>query len=182
MLFLHFCLQISFFFCTFVADFVKIGTLLPQSDEILHGAAYVPHVELQLGLLPNDEMENRKMDERRESEIVYSRSVKAGKRIYYLDVKKDRTGDYYLCITESKKRVMGEEAPQFEKHKLFLYKEDFEHFSEGLDDVIAYVKGQVGEIESRKEWVPEDGDKPADAEEEPAEKKRGLLGRLIGKD
>ena len=134
------------------------------------------------------EMENRKFDERRESEIVYSRSVKAGKRIYYLDVKKDRTGDYYLCITESKKRVMGEEAPQFEKHKLFLYKEDFAHFAEGLEDVIAYVKGQVGEIESRREWVPgETEEAPAEAKpeaetEEPAEKKRGLLGRLIGKD
>lgn len=135
------------------------------------------------------EMENRKFDERRESEIVYSRSVKAGKRIYYLDVKKDRTGDFYLCITESKKRVMGEEAPQFEKHKLFLYKEDFQHFSEGLEDVIAYVKGQVGEIEARREWTPEEETKPeAEAQEpeaqaeEPQEKKRGLLGRLIGKD
>lgn len=137
-------------------------------------------------------MENRKFDERRESEIVYSRSVKAGKRIYYLDVKKDRTGDHYLCITESKKRVMGEEAPQFEKHKLFLYKEDFAHFCEGLEDVIAYVKNQVGEIESRREWVPEEAGKPAEAEaeakpeeaeaEEPAEKKRGLLDRLMGKE
>ena len=134
-------------------------------------------------------MENRKFDERRESEIVYSRSVKAGKRIYYLDVKKDRTGDYYLCITESKKRVMGEEAPQFEKHKLFLYKEDFAHFSEGLEDVIAYVKGQVGEIEGRREWTPEEAEAKPEAQpeaeaqaEEPAEKKRGLLGLLIGKD
>ena len=134
-------------------------------------------------------MENRKFDERRESEIVYSRSVKAGKRIYYLDIKKDRTGDHYLCITESKKRVMGEETPQFEKHKLFLYKEDFAHFCEGLEDVIAYVKAQVGEIESRREWVPEEADKPAEAEakaeaaqEEPVEKKRGLLDRLIGKE
>ncbi len=118
---------------------------------------------------------------------MYSRSVKAGKRIYYLDVKKDRTGDYYLCITESKKRVMGEEAPQFEKHKLFLYKEDFAHFSEGLDDVIAYVKGQVGEIESRREWAPEQAEedaepKPEAEAAEPAEKKRGLFGRLIGKE
>ena len=135
-------------------------------------------------------MENRKFDERRESEIVYSRSVKAGKRIYYLDVKKDRTGDFYLCITESKKRVMGEETPQFEKHKLFLYKEDFAHFSEGLQDVIGFVKDQVGEIEARKEWTPEEAEAPAEAKEaesaesqdEPAEKKRGLLGRLIGKD
>ena len=128
-------------------------------------------------------MENRKFDEKRESEIVYSRSVKAGKRIYYLDVKKDRTGDYYLCITESKKRQMGEEVPQFEKHKLFLYKEDFAHFSEGLQDVIAYVKEQVGDIPERKEWTPE-GEQPA-AEEEPAapeEKKRGFLDRLMGKE
>lgn len=131
---------------------------------------------------PVGKMENRKFDERRESEIVYSRSVKAGKRIYYLDVKKDRTGDYYLCITESKKRQMGEEIPQFEKHKLFLYKEDFAHFSEGLQDVIAYVKEQVGDIPERKEWVPE-GEQPA-AEEQPApeEKKRGFLDRLMGKD
>ena len=138
------------------------------------------------GRSPIIEMENRKFDERRESEIVYSRSVKAGKRIYYLDVKKDRTGDYYLCITESKKRVMGEEAPQFEKHKLFLYKEDFAHFTEGLEDVIAYVKGQVGEIEARREWTPEDSESAAEAKSEEnvaePEKKRGLLDRLMGKD
>lgn len=131
---------------------------------------------------PVGKMENRKFDERRESEIVYSRSVKAGKRIYYLDVKKDRTGDYYLCITESKKRQTGEEIPQFEKHKLFLYKEDFAHFSEGLQDVIAYVKEQVGDIPERKEWVPE-GEQPAAEEQHaPEEKKRGFLDRLMGKD
>ena len=127
-------------------------------------------------------MENRKFDEKRESEIVYSRSVKAGKRIYYLDVKKDRTGDYYLCITESKKRQSGEEVPQFEKHKLFLYKEDFAHFSEGLNDVIAYVKEQIGDIPERKEWTPE-GEQPAEEEQAaPEEKKRGFLGRLMGKE
>ena len=118
-------------------------------------------------------MENRKFDERRESEIVYSRSVKAGKRIYYLDVKKDRTGDHYLCITESKKRVMGEEAPQFEKHKLFLYKEDFAHFTEGLEDVIAYVKSQLGDFEQRPEWTPEAKEEAAPEE---GEKKKGLFG------
>ena len=123
-------------------------------------------------------MENRKFDERRESEIVYSRSVKAGKRIYYLDVKKDRTGDYYLCITESKRRqAEGEEAPSFEKHKVFLYKEDFAHFTEGLQDVIAYVQSQLGAIESRQEWTPEnqvEAEKNSvDAEET---KKKGLFG------
>ena len=121
-------------------------------------------------------MENQK-DERREAEIVYSRSVKAGKRIYYLDVRKARNGDLYLCITESKRRQNdGEEAPSFEKHKLFLYKEDFAHFTEGLQDVIGYVKSQLGNIEARTEWTPEEKEEPAApaAEEEP--KKKGLFG------
>ena len=121
-------------------------------------------------------MKNQK-DERREAEIVYSRSVKAGKRIYYLDVRKARNEDLYLCITESKRRQNdGEEAPSFEKHKLFLYKEDFAHFTEGLQDVIGYVKSQLGDIEARTEWTPEEKEEPAApaAEEEP--KKKGLFG------
>lgn len=117
----------------------------------------------------------KKQDERREQEIVYSRSVKAGKRIYYLDVRKARNNDLYLSITESKRRqAEGEEAPTFEKHKLFLYKEDFAHFTEGLQDVIAYVQTQLGEIESRPEYVPEEqAEQPAE-EEEP--RKKGLFG------
>ena len=101
-------------------------------------------------------MENRRHEMKNEPEIVYSRSVKAGKRIYYLDVKKARNEDLYLCITESKRKQVGEtEVPQFEKHKVFLYKEDFAHFTEGLNDVIAFVQSQLGEIEERKEWIPE---------------------------
>jgi hypothetical protein len=139
-------------------------------------------------LLPKivKEMENRKFEERREPEIVYSRSVKAGKRIYYLDVRKARNEDLYLCITESKRRQAGEEEqPSFEKHKLFLYKEDFARFSEGLQDVIGYVQQQFGEIEQRPEWKPESEQAEA-AEaaepETPAEetkdepKKKGLFG------
>ncbi len=127
-------------------------------------------------------MEERRFEDRKEPEIVYSRSVKAGKRIYYLDVKKARNEDLYLCITESKKKSGGEdEAPQFEKHKVFLYKEDFAHFTEGLEDVINFVKNQVGTIEEREEWKPEDDaeNKDAASEEKPAEEKRGFFGRLI---
>ena len=62
-------------------------------------------------------------EERRDQEIVYSRSVKAGKRIYYLDVRKARNNDLYLCITESKRlQNEVEDAPSFYKHKLFIYK------------------------------------------------------------
>ena len=118
----------------------------------------------------------KNQEERRDQEIVYSRSVKAGKRIYYLDVRKARNNDLYLCITESK-RLPGEAegaAPQFEKHKVFLYKEDFAHFTESLQDVIAYVQSQLGEIEARQEYVPEDEAAQEEAAEEP--KKKGLFG------
>ncbi|MBQ3998091.1 MAG: DUF3276 family protein [Paludibacteraceae bacterium] len=123
-------------------------------------------------------MENQ---ERREQEIVYSRSVKAGKRIYYLDVRKARNEDLYLCITESKRRqAEGDEVPTFEKHKVFLYKEDFAHFTEGLQDVIAYVQSQMGDIEERQEWTPEKEEASAaqaeDAAGDETPKKKGLFG------
>ena len=123
--------------------------------------------------------EKMEKDERREPEIVYSRSVKAGKRIYYLDVRKARNEDLYLCITESKRRqAEGEEVPSFEKHKLFLYKEDFAHFTEGLNDVIAFVQSQLGTIEERQEWTPE----AEDAKEESAKtEEKGLIGSLLEK-
>ncbi|MCR4665011.1 MAG: PUR family DNA/RNA-binding protein [Paludibacteraceae bacterium] len=125
-------------------------------------------------------MEGRKFETSGEPEIVYSRSVKAGKRIYYLDVKKARNDDLYLCLTESKRRQGAEEEPpQFEKHKLFLYKEDFSHFLEGLNDVVNYVRSQVGEIEDREEWTPRDADNQSDAEaeeENEEQPKRGLFG------
>ena len=113
--------------------------------------------------------------------LFRSRSVKAGKRIYYLDVRKARNEDLYLCITESKRRQMEGEEPTFEKHKVFLYKEDFAHFTEGLQDVIAYVQNQLGAIEERQEWKPEaqEASEAAPAAAEPAEeepKKKGLFG------
>lgn len=126
-------------------------------------------------------MENQKGN-RREPEIVYSRSVKAGKRIYYLDVKKARNEDLYVCITESKKTGGSEtEAPSFEKHKLFLYKEDFARFAEGLEDVINYVKNELGEIEAREEWVPTTAPAPEVAAEtkkdtQPAEEESAAAG------
>lgn len=112
-------------------------------------------------------MEKKSGERRKEPEIVYSRSVKAGKRVYYLDVKKTRSEDLYVCITESKK-VQGEaDSFSFEKHKIFLYKEDFKHFAEGLEDVIGYVTNELGEVPEREEWTPQA--EAEVAEEEPAE-------------
>jgi hypothetical protein len=79
-----------------------------------------------------------------DKDLVFSENVKAGKRIYYFDVKQSRNGDKYIAITESKKIVDGTpEAPHFtfEKHKLFLYKEDYEKFITALTKVIAVAKG-----------------------------------------
>ena len=130
------------------------------------------------------EMENRRFEGKNEPEIVYSRSVKAGKRIYYLDVKKARNEDLYLCITESKRKQTGEaEPPQFEKHKVFLYKEDFAHFTEGLNDVISFVQSQLGDIEERQEWTHETDTTEA-AAEKPAEERhedKSILGSILNR-
>ena len=93
-----------------------------------------------------------------DKEIVFSKSIKAGKRIYYLDVKKNRKDEMFLAITESKKVVTGEGEDlqvSFEKHKIFLYKEDFDKFSEGLDEVVNYIKAAIGgEIPTKSTEAP----------------------------
>lgn len=82
----------------------------------------------------------------REREEVFSKKVRAGKRTYFFDVKATRSNDYYVTITESKKRF---EDGAFIKHKIFLYKEDFEKFAEGLGDVVEYIKSQQEVVEKR---------------------------------
>ena len=71
---------------------------------------------------------------------VYSRPVRAGKRTYFFDVKATKGNDYYLTITESKRRIEKDGRFAYDKHKIFLYKEDFEKFSQGLEEVISYIK------------------------------------------
>ena len=74
-------------------------------------------------------------------EEIFSRTVRAGKRTYFFDVKATRSNEYYLTITESKRRFNNEQGKFFyEKHKLFLYKEDFEKFANGLNDVIEFIQ------------------------------------------
>ena len=76
-------------------------------------------------------------------EEIYSKAVKAGKRTYFFDVKATRNNDYYLTITESKKKYDREGNSSFEKHKIFLYKEDFEKFNEGLDEALEVIKAAL---------------------------------------
>ena len=76
----------------------------------------------------------------RSGEDVYSKPVRAGKRTYFFDVKATKGHDYYLTITESKRRVDTGGNFSYDKHKIFLYKEDFEKFTEGLEEVLNYIK------------------------------------------
>jgi hypothetical protein len=85
----------------------------------------------------------------KEREEVFSKKVRAGKRTYFFDVKATRSNDYYVTVTESKKRL---EDGVFIKHKIFLYKEDFEKFAEGLKETIDYIKAHQEVVEKRYEY------------------------------
>ncbi len=119
------------------------------------------------------EVEKKKPElAKKDNEIIYSKSIKAGKRIYYLDVKKSRNEDLYLAITESKKRVSGfeeEAVVTYEKHKIFLYKEDFDKFLEGIEDVIGFINKEQGVAVQRSEYVPNGTEKPTAEDEKESE-------------
>jgi len=91
-----------------------------------------------------EELENKE-----QREEIFSRAVRAGKRTYFFDVKATRSGEYYLTITESKRRFNNEQGKfYYEKHKLFLYKEDFEKFGVGFNEVVGFItSGQKSESE-----------------------------------
>ena len=85
---------------------------------------------------------------------IFSKVVRAGKRTYFFDVKSTRGGDLYLTITESKRKYNEDGTFYYEKHKLFLYKEDFDKFSDGLTEAIDKIKslqnGTADEAEIEK--------------------------------
>ena len=83
-------------------------------------------------------MENEKMNNHEE---LFSKAVRAGKRTYFFDVKTTKGDEKYMTITESKRRFSNEQNRFFyEKHKLFLYKEDFEKFSNALRDTLNFIE------------------------------------------
>lgn len=71
---------------------------------------------------------------------VFSKAVRAGKRTYFFDVKSTRGNDLYLTITESKRKFNDDGKHAYEKHKLFLYKEDFEKFADGLEEALTKIR------------------------------------------
>jgi len=75
---------------------------------------------------------------------IFSKAVRAGKRTYFFDVKSTRGNDLYLTITESKRRYNDDGSFRYEKHKLFLYKEDFEKFQDGFTEALDKIKELLG--------------------------------------
>lgn len=83
--------------------------------------------------------------ERNDRDEIFSKAVRAGKRTYFFDVKATRKNDLYLTVTESKKRFEDDGRFLFEKHKIFLYKEDFDKFAEGLSEAVNFIKNAQAE-------------------------------------
>lgn len=81
-------------------------------------------------------------------EEIYTKIVRAGKRTYFFDVKATRKEDYYLTITESKKRLGKEGKIFYEKHKIFLYKEDFDKFADGLKNAVTFIGNGINETKT----------------------------------
>ena len=113
-----------------------------------------------------EEFKKKNGPDMNDKEIVFSQAIKAGKRIYYVDVKKNRKDEMFLAITESKKIVTGSDPndPQvsFEKHKIFLYKEDFEKFMNGLQQAIQFIQSH----QQSEETSPENPDAAPQTEEQ----------------
>jgi len=89
--------------------------------------------------------------ESHEREEIFSKAVRAGKRTYFFDVKSTRKNDYYLTITERKRRYEQDGSFQVEKHKIFLYKEDFDKFTNGLNEVVEFIKANNAEVKETEE-------------------------------
>ncbi|MDR1226139.1 MAG: PUR family DNA/RNA-binding protein [Prevotellaceae bacterium] len=105
-------------------------------------------------------MDDFDRSERNDSDL-FSKPVKAGKRTYFFDVKATRDNDYYLTITESRRRVDRDGKFTYDKHKIFLYKEDFEKFADGMKEAVDYIKQNCPEVEERPRHNDADAEKPS---------------------
>lgn len=97
-------------------------------------------------------------------EDVYSKSVRAGKRTYFFDVKSTRGRDLFLTITESKKHTHEDGSVTYEKHKIYLYKEDFDKFLDGLQDAFA----EIDRLKATGQYMTEPSPMPPQREQRPS--------------
>jgi len=99
-----------------------------------------------------DSKEEMRNSDSKFNQEIHSKVVRAGKRTYFFDVKSTRNEEFYLTITESKKRFEDNGNFHYEKHKIFLYKEDFEKFTDCLQGIIEYInKNQSESISENKQ-------------------------------
>lgn len=91
---------------------------------------------------------------------VMAKSVKAGRRTYFFDVRATRAGDYFLTITESRKTTASNGSSIYERHKMFLYKEDFDKFADALDEAIGFIK------QNKHDFFEQQADEDASARQE----------------
>lgn len=100
-------------------------------------------------------------DNKEPRDEVFSRAVRAGKRTYFFDVKATKFDEHYITITESKRRFDNDQGKfSYEKHKLFLYKEDFEKFIKGLTETISFCETGEVPLSSNLQEVSESGKSP----------------------
>ncbi len=114
------------------------------------------------------------MDKENDKQEIFSERVRAGKRTYFFDVKATRSNDYYLTITESKRRYK-EDGFTYEKHKIFLYKEDFNKFISALSNTVNHVKDELlPDVDFEQYDKNEDHQEAKAKETEPQEAESGL--------
>lgn len=95
---------------------------------------------------------------------IFSKALRAGRRTYFFDVKSTKAGDYYLTITESKKFTNDDGSFHFKKHKIYLYKEDFNEFKSILDETTNFIVGEKGE-EIISDYTPNQSTSDAENQE-----------------
>lgn len=107
-----------------------------------------------------------------EKDEIFSKVLRAGRRTYFFDVRATKAGDYYLTITESKKFTHDDGSYHYKKHKIYLYKEDFEAFTEILEEMTNYVIEEKGQEviserhqkDFKKEYALQDGEEQKDGD------------------
>lgn len=106
-----------------------------------------------------------------DQEEIHSKVLRAGRRTYFFDVRSTKAGDYYLTITESKKFTHDDGSFHYKKHKIYLYKEDFEAFKENVEEMMDFIINEKGtEVISerhQKDFKKEEGESSPEVEEKP---------------
>ncbi|MEC9209164.1 MAG: DUF3276 family protein [Bacteroidota bacterium] len=107
------------------------------------------------------------MADKYEMQEIFSKKVRAGRRTYFFDVRSTKAGDYYMTITESIKDVNNEGVPSYRKHKIYLYKEDFNNFKEAFEEISNYIIAEKGEeIISNKKFKKQEQKSPTETKAE----------------